>query len=265
MNSMNAMAALGFRVGIVDEIDVTTARVRVIFPDYDQIQSYWLSIVVPKTQNDKAYWIPDIGEQVICLMDFHDEAGAVLGAIYSMTDTTPVANANKWHLGFADGAAFEYDRALHILDLRFADASDFKYDATQHVMLAAYEDGSSFKYDAGAHQMTIAFDDGTAIDYSSNAHLLTLGFQDGASFRYDGGAHVLTLAFEDGASIKYDAGAHQLAIVSEGSVQITSSNGATISDDSEIKLISGGSQVTVGPQGVAIVPPLPTSSTVAQT
>ncbi|HUA36668.1 MAG TPA: phage baseplate assembly protein V [Candidatus Binataceae bacterium] len=262
---MKTAATLGFRVGIVDELDATTARVRVIFPDYDQMQSYWLPIVVPKTQNDKAYWIPDLGEQVICLMDSRDEAGAVLGAIYSSTDTTPVASANKWHVGFADGASFEYDRALHILDLRFADASDLRYDATQHMMLAAYQDGSSFRYDAGAHEMTIAFDDGATIEYSANAHVFTLGFQDEASFKYDGGAHVLTLVFEDGASITYDAGAHQLAITSEGSVHVTSTNGATISDSSEIKLISGSSQVTLSPQGVAITPPLPTTSTVAQT
>ena len=262
---MKAVASLGFRVGIVDEVDVTTARVRVIFPDYDQMRSYWLPIVVAKTQNDKAYWIPDLGEQVICLMDSRDEAGAVLGAIYSTADTTPVADANKWHVGFADGAAFEYDRALHILDLRFADATDVRYDATQHVMLAAYEDGSAFKYDASAHQMTIAFDDGARIEYSASAHVLTLGFPDGALFKYDGGAHVLALAFEDGASINYDAGAHQLAITSEGSVQVTSSSGATISDSSEIKLSSGDSQVTISPQGVAIIPPLPTTSTVAQT
>lgn len=262
---MTGIAPLGFRVGIVNETDVTTVRVRVIFPDYDQMQSYWLPVVVPKAQNDKAYWIPDVGEQVVCLMDSRDEAGAVLGAIYSSTDTAPVANANKWHVGFADGTAFEYDRAQHVLDLRFADATDFRYDAARHVMLETYEDGSSFKYDGTAHQLTIAFSDGTAIEYSASAHQLMLGFEDAASFKYDGGAHVLTLGFQDGASITYDAGAHQLAITSEGSVHVSSASGATISDETEIKLISGGSQVTLSPQGVAITPPLPTTSTVAQT
>lgn len=235
------------RIGIVQELDVVTAKVRVVFPDYDQLVSYWLPIVVPKSQNDKAYWIPDLGEQVVCLMDLQDEAGAVLGAIYSNTDLPPVTSLNKWHLGFSDGAAFEYDRSLHILDLRFADGTDYRYDAAQHVMSAAYDDGSLFKYDAGAHQMAITFDDGAAINYAAQSHVLSLSFQDGASF-------------------KYDAGQHKLTIASAGEIQLTSSGGASIRDDATgITLTSGGSQISITPQGVAIVPPLPTSSTVAQT
>jgi phage baseplate assembly protein V len=104
-----------FRVGLVKQQDVQSARVRVAFPDRDQLLSYWLPILFGKTQNDKSYWIPDIGEQVVCLMDEHDEAGAVLGAIYSVADTPPVQSADKCHVSFKDGASVEYDRAAHAL------------------------------------------------------------------------------------------------------------------------------------------------------
>jgi phage baseplate assembly protein V len=104
-----------FRVGLVKQQDLQGARVRVAFPDRDQLLSYWLPIVFTKTQNDKGYWVPDIGEQVVCLMDEHDEAGAVLGAIYSSADTPPVQSADKYHLSFKDGANIEYDRAAHAL------------------------------------------------------------------------------------------------------------------------------------------------------
>src|SRR5712691_11094187 len=104
-----------FRVGIVKSQDVANCRVRVVFPDRDQMTSWWLPVVTPKSQNDKAYWIPDVGEQVVCLMDEHDEDGAVLGSIYSSADTTPVASADKWHLTIKDGATFEYDRNVHAL------------------------------------------------------------------------------------------------------------------------------------------------------
>src|ERR1700674_4306379 len=70
-----------FRVGLVKQQDLKGAGVRVAFPDRDQMLSYWLPILFSKTQNDKSYWIPDIGEQVVCLMDEHDEAGTGLGAI----------------------------------------------------------------------------------------------------------------------------------------------------------------------------------------
>jgi phage baseplate assembly protein V len=104
-----------FRVGLVKQQDLQGARVRVAFPDRDQLLSYWLPIVFTKTQNDKGYWVPDIGEQVVCLMDEHDEAGAVLGAIYSSADTPPVQSADKYHMSFKDGANVEYDRAAHAL------------------------------------------------------------------------------------------------------------------------------------------------------
>ncbi len=104
-----------FRVGIVRQQDIDTARVRVVFPDRDQLLSYWLPILFCKTQDDKNYWIPDLGEQVVCIMDEHDEAGAVLGSIYSSVDAPPVAGADKCHWSFKDGATFEYDRAAHAL------------------------------------------------------------------------------------------------------------------------------------------------------
>lgn len=106
-----------FRVGIVKVQDATNARVRVVFPDRDQMQSWWLPIVFAKAQDDKAYWMPDVGEQVVCMMDEHDEDGAVLGAIYSSADRPPVASADKLHWTCKDGAAFEYDRAAHSLQL----------------------------------------------------------------------------------------------------------------------------------------------------
>ena len=102
-------------VGIVAEQDLATGRVRVKFPDRDQMLSWWLGVLVPKTQNDKHYLIPDIGEQVICLMDENYEDGDVLGARYNTVDSTPVQSADKWHVTAKDGATFEYDRAAHTL------------------------------------------------------------------------------------------------------------------------------------------------------
>ena len=116
-----------FRVGIVQQQDPAHAKVRVVFPDYDEMISWWLPVVFAKTQDDKVYWIPDIGEQVVCLMDLRDEAGAVLGAIYSSADTPPVTSADKFYLAFKDGAHFDYDRVAHLLDLFFQDTTEFTF------------------------------------------------------------------------------------------------------------------------------------------
>ena len=156
-----------FRLGIVKDQDLSLGRLRVTFNEFDQMLSYWLPVVVPKTQNDKAYWLPDIGEQVVCLMDERDEAGVVLGAIYSQADTTPVQSADKFHLGFKDGTAMEYDRAAHVLALNFQDTTAIKYDGGAHALTLNFEDQAVIRYDSAAHSLAINFSDGTAMKYDA--------------------------------------------------------------------------------------------------
>ena len=144
-----------FRVGIVQQQDAAHAKVRVVFPDYDEVVSWWLPVIFAKTQNDKAYWIPDVGEQVVCLMDLRDEAGAVLGAIYSNADVPPVSSADKFHLGFKDGASVDYDRAAHVLDLKFQDHGEIKYDGDTHALTMSLPTGATFNLTAGGAQVQI--------------------------------------------------------------------------------------------------------------
>jgi phage baseplate assembly protein V len=107
-----------YRVGIVSAQDAASARVRVTFSDLDQLQTWWLPVLVTKSQNDKAYHMPDIGEQVVCIMDAYDEAGIVLGAIYSSADPPPTeATTEVVSWSAKDGAAFAYNRSNHILSV----------------------------------------------------------------------------------------------------------------------------------------------------
>ncbi|MZP49315.1 phage baseplate assembly protein V, partial [Escherichia coli] len=67
------------------------------------------------TQDNKDYWLPDIGEQVEVLLDDNGEDGVVLGAVYSSVDTPPVTDKDKRYVRFSDEAAIEYDRKQHQL------------------------------------------------------------------------------------------------------------------------------------------------------
>jgi phage baseplate assembly protein V len=107
-----------FRVGIVASQDPSRCRVRVEFPDRDGLTSWWLPVLVAKTQNDKSYYLPDVGEQVVCLMDEYDEDGAVLGSIYSDADQPPGGlSVNNVHWAAQDGGSVDYDRAAHRLSV----------------------------------------------------------------------------------------------------------------------------------------------------
>jgi phage baseplate assembly protein V len=95
---------------MVAAVDAATGRVRVAFEDVD-ITSDWLTVCYPKSAADKVYWLPELGEQVRCLMDAHLEDGAVLGCVYSDVDAVPWTSAQKFGVQFKDGASVCYDRA----------------------------------------------------------------------------------------------------------------------------------------------------------
>lgn len=105
------------QTGIISDIDETSVRVRVTLPECDNLKSNWLAVLQRNSQDNKDYWLPDMGEQVEILLDDNGEDGVVLGAVYSTVDTAPVASRDKRYVQFSDGAAFEYDRSTHQLTI----------------------------------------------------------------------------------------------------------------------------------------------------
>ena len=104
------------RVGVVTNAYPDKGTVRVHLVDVDDSVSYELPVIFRKTLKDKSYWMPDIGEHVVCLFSGQGlEQGFVLGAIYSSADAVPVSSKDKCHITFEDGTVIEYDRAAHKL------------------------------------------------------------------------------------------------------------------------------------------------------
>lgn len=104
-----------FRIGRVSQLEPATCRVRVAFDAEDGVTSYWLPVLQRRTLGDRTYWMPEVNEQVACLLDEHGEDGYVLGGIYSRADPPPVDSADRAHIATKDGAVLEYDRAAHRL------------------------------------------------------------------------------------------------------------------------------------------------------
>jgi phage baseplate assembly protein V len=123
------------RRGIVVAVDEKTARVRVQMPDLDGIVSNWLPVLHHKTHQDKAYWMPDIGEYVIVAFDEEGEHsdGYVLGAIYNEADKPPTASKDKYFVRFNDGTEIEYDRQQH--NLRISVKGNITIEATGNVVI----------------------------------------------------------------------------------------------------------------------------------
>lgn len=106
------------KFGIVTNINPALAQARVQFAD-DDILSFWLPILQQKTQKDKFYAIPDIGEHVACLMDENSEEGVILGAIYSALDEPPASSKNQLMIKFEDESFINFDKETGVLTLKF--------------------------------------------------------------------------------------------------------------------------------------------------
>lgn len=106
------------RVGKVVAVDDKNAKVRVQIEDADAVVSYWLPVVHQKSQSDKHYWLPDIGELVVCAFYGDDwDTGFVLGSIYNDKDKPPAETREKFVIEFKDGTRIEYNRASHKLHI----------------------------------------------------------------------------------------------------------------------------------------------------
>jgi phage baseplate assembly protein V len=113
-------------VGTVSSIYPERCTARVFFEDKNMV-SKELPIVVRGAQDNKDYWMPAIGEQVLCLfLPNGNGEGFILGAIYNDEDLPPVQNEKKRHIQFEDGAFFEYDPNTHVLTLDFSNVSGAK-------------------------------------------------------------------------------------------------------------------------------------------
>lgn len=106
-----------YRTGIVTEVDPAAAMARVRFPAHDDVVSFWLPVGQVKTLKDQSYWLPDVGEQVACLLDDHAEDGVILCALYSAADAPPVNNADLRLTRHADGTVESFDRKNSVWSL----------------------------------------------------------------------------------------------------------------------------------------------------
>ena len=112
------MATVTRQVGTVSAVDADKVQARVRLPECDNLRTHWLNVLQRNTQNNKDYWLPDIGEQVEVLLDANGEDGVILGAVYSSVDKPPFSDKNVRGTVYADGAEFSYNRETHTLIVR---------------------------------------------------------------------------------------------------------------------------------------------------
>ncbi len=108
-----------FQTAIVYALEsVPPYRVRVQFPQRDNLISWWLPVQVRGIQDDKDFWQPDLGEQVSVIMDEFFENGIVVGCVPSTEDAAPAGlTPDDRLLQFSDGTILHYNRSTHQLSV----------------------------------------------------------------------------------------------------------------------------------------------------
>ncbi|WP_037363344.1 phage baseplate assembly protein V [Selenomonas ruminantium] len=99
------------RVGRVSVVFPNEMAVKVVFEDKDDLVSDKLPVLVQGSSKNKHFWLPDVGEPVVCLMlpNGHN-AGICLGSYYSNQNPPAVSNSELRRLDFGDGSYIEFNR-----------------------------------------------------------------------------------------------------------------------------------------------------------
>lgn len=108
------------RTGTVSAVYPKTDTVRVVFDDKDETTSPELHVLHRFSGKNKDYWLPDMGDQVVCLFANNDKnfsTGWVLGSFFTDKQPPQVDSADIMRLDFADGSFMEYNRASSSLNI----------------------------------------------------------------------------------------------------------------------------------------------------
>lgn len=117
----NEDATNWIRIGEVSSVDPAKCTARVVFDDEDGYVSNDLPIVQRNTQNTKDFWLPAVGEDVVCLfLPCGEEDGFILGSFYADEIEPPTSSGTKRYTEYPDGTVTEYDWESHELTVNGA-------------------------------------------------------------------------------------------------------------------------------------------------
>jgi len=103
------------RVGVITELDDAKARVKV---RTGGIITDWLPWLTHRASEDRSWWAPEPGEQVIVLSPYGDQSQAVvIPAIYHTAYPAPADKRTIRRTIYQDGTVTEYDRENHVMNI----------------------------------------------------------------------------------------------------------------------------------------------------
>lgn len=106
------------RIGTVSSVHPERHRVRVKFPDKDNLISYELPVIVRGSLKNKMQCLPDPGEAVLCVfLPNGEEQGFCLGSFYSAADLPASEDKEEYLLKIPGGVCISVNRADHTIQM----------------------------------------------------------------------------------------------------------------------------------------------------
>lgn len=114
-DNLMSMLRRVIRIGNVSSLNPDNMSCRVTFPDMDDAVSRELPILNTGSRAGKMYWLPSVGEQVLCLMipsqgGRGSNDGVVLGSFFNSVDKPVRTGEGIRRIDFGDGSYVEHDR-----------------------------------------------------------------------------------------------------------------------------------------------------------
>ena len=115
ISELNRRLANLIRLAKIVKADYARARVKA---QSGELVSGWLPWLTARAGQDRSWWAPEVGEQVLLLAPSGDPAqGMVLPGIYQNACPPPERRADRHQTTYSDGAVFLYDRQRHHWDI----------------------------------------------------------------------------------------------------------------------------------------------------
>ncbi len=164
------------KIGEVTSVDPSTCRARVTFDDEDALTSDWLQVVVPNTQDNSDFHMPDVGEDALCVFTGESaETGFILGSFYAGDITPPSSSGDIRMIRFKDGTKITYDRASSVLTVSIggttitADQSNVTVETSSQIAAIS---GGSVDIEGGSE---VSIEGGSAVNITSPTLTLRQG------------------------------------------------------------------------------------------
>ena len=92
------------RIGKISDVNKEKGTARVLFEDRNNLQSDFLPILTSYAGGNKAYYVPDVGDRVLCLYTYEGR-GFILGSYYAGNRVPGEADTG---IEYKDGIAVKY-------------------------------------------------------------------------------------------------------------------------------------------------------------